>query len=164
MTGPTDAGKSSFIHSACPDAVSVDRLGGTIALDHGSLDFKGYVADMFGTPGQERFDPLLKLLGGEAIGVILVVDATRPEGFPRAIEMLRKTEAYGLPIVVVANKYNLPGALSIDEIKEKLHLERNAPITPTTAVDLSKIDPNEPTQLKKEEVEKALSLLFEQLR
>ncbi|MEM0111834.1 MAG: GTP-binding protein, partial [Candidatus Parvarchaeota archaeon] len=111
VTGPTNAGKSSFIHSSCKNAVSVDRLGGTIALDHGTLDFQGYIADMFGTPGQERFDPLLKMLGGEAIGVILVVDATDETGFPRAIEMLRKTETYGLPIVIVANKYDLKGAL-----------------------------------------------------
>ncbi|MCL5101443.1 MAG: GTP-binding protein [Candidatus Parvarchaeota archaeon] len=163
ITGPTDAGKTSFIHSASRDAVSVDRLGGTIALDHGNLDFEGYKADLFGTPGQERFDPLLKLLGGEAIGVILIVDATKPDQFPRAIEMLRKTESYGLPIVVVANKANLPGALSVEELKDKLHLGKDAPLVQTIAEDLSHIDPNEPTKLKKEGVEQALRALFKQL-
>ncbi|MBE5728348.1 GTP-binding protein [Candidatus Parvarchaeota archaeon] len=164
VTGPTNAGKSSFIHSSCKNAVSVDRLGGTIALDHGTLDFEGYIADMFGTPGQERFDPLLKMLGGEAIGVILVVDATDDKGFPRAIEMLRKTETYGLPIVVVANKYDLKGALKIDEIKEKLHLGESVPIVPTVAEDLSKVDPNEPTKLKDEGIHQALSILFSLLK
>ncbi|MGC8682084.1 MAG: GTP-binding protein [Candidatus Acidifodinimicrobium sp.] len=164
VTGPTNAGKSSFIHSSCKNAVSVDRLGGTIALDHGTLDFEGYIADMFGTPGQERFDPLLKMLGGEAIGVILVVDATDEKGFPRAIEMLRKTETYGLPIVVVANKYDLKGALKVDEIKERLHLGESVPIVPTVAEDLSKIDPNEPTKLKDEGVKQALSILFSLLK
>ncbi|MCW1301590.1 MAG: GTP-binding protein [Candidatus Parvarchaeota archaeon] len=164
VTGPTNAGKSSFIHSSCKNAVSVDRLGGTIALDHGTLDFQGYIADMFGTPGQERFDPLLKMLGGEAIGVILVVDATDETGFPRAIEMLRKTETYGLPIVIVANKYDLKGALKLDKIKEKLHLGESVPIVPTVAEDLSKIDPNEPTKLKEEGVNQALSILFSLLK
>lgn len=160
VTGPTNAGKSSFIHSSCKNAVSVDRLGGTIALDHGTLDFEGYIADMFGTPGQERFDPLLKMLGGEAIGVILIVDATDESGFPRAIEMLRKTETYGLPIVIVANKYDLKGALKLDEIKEKLHLGESVPIVPTVAEDLSKIDPNEPTKLKDDGINQALGILF----
>ncbi len=163
VTGPTDAGKTSFIHSASKDAVSVDRLGGTIALDHGNLDFEGYRADLFGTPGQERFDPLLKMLGGEAIGVLLIVDSTRPEQFPRAVEMLRKTDTYGLPIVVVANKADLKGAVPVEEIREKLHLGKDAPLIPTVAEDLSKIDPNEPTKLKKEGIEDALRALFKQL-
>ncbi len=163
VTGPTDSGKSSFIHSASKDAVSVDKLGGTIALDHGNLEFDGYKADLFGTPGQERFDPLLKLLGGEAIGVFLIVDSTKPEQFPRAIEMLRKTEAYGLPIVVVANKADLKGALTLKEVEEKLHLDNEIGLVQTVAEDLSKVDPNQPTKLKKEGVDKALSLLFKQL-
>ncbi|MEM0144105.1 MAG: GTP-binding protein [Candidatus Parvarchaeum sp.] len=163
VTGPTDAGKSSFIHSASKNAVSVDKLGGTIALDHGTVDFEGYRADLFGTPGQERFDPLLKMLGGEAIGVFLVVDSTKPEQFPRAVEMLRKTETYGLPVVVIANKADLKGALKKEEIRGKLHLDSAIDLVQTVAEDLSKIDPNEPTKLKKTGIEEALSALFKQL-
>ncbi len=163
VTGPTDAGKSSFIHSASHNAVSVDKLGGTIALDHGSVDFEGYKADLFGTPGQERFDPLLKMLGGEAIGVFLVIDSTKPEQFPRAIEMLRKTETYGLPVVVIANKADLKGALKKEEIRAKLHLDSAMALIQTFAEDLSKVDPNEPTKLKDEGVHEALSVLFKQL-
>ncbi len=163
VTGPTDAGKSSFIHSASKDAVSVDKLGGTIALDHGSVDFRGYRADLFGTPGQERFDPLLKMLGEEAIGVFLIVDSTKPEQFPRAVEMLRKTETYGLPVVVIANKADLKGALKSDEIREKLHLDSAITLISTVAEDLSKVDPNEPTKLKSEGINEALSALFKQL-
>ena len=163
VTGPTDAGKSSFIHSASKNAVSVDKLGGTIALDHGTVDFQGYRADLFGTPGQERFDPLLKMLGGEAIGVFLVVDSTKPEQFPRAVEMLRKTETYGLPVVVIANKADLNGALKKEEIREKLHLDSAITLVQTVAEDLSKVDPNEPTKLKEAGINEALSALFKQL-
>ncbi|MFQ6119998.1 MAG: ATPase domain-containing protein, partial [Methanosarcinales archaeon] len=62
VTGPYNAGKSTFIHAISSKAVSVDRLGTTIALDHGKVDYKGFSADIFGTPGQERFDPILKLI------------------------------------------------------------------------------------------------------
>ncbi len=163
VTGPTDAGKSSFIHSASKDAVSVDKLGGTIALDHGSVDFKGYRADLFGTPGQERFDPLLKMLGEEAIGVFLIVDSTKPEQFPRAVEMLRKTETYGLPVVVIANKADLKGALKAEEIRERLHLDSAITLIQTVAENLSTVDPNQPTKLKSEGINEALSALFKQL-
>jgi KaiC/GvpD/RAD55 family RecA-like ATPase len=75
VTGPFNAGKSTFVHALSTRAISVDRLGTTIALDHGHLDYKGLSADIFGTPGQERFDPIIKLLSGESMGVILVVDS-----------------------------------------------------------------------------------------
>jgi hypothetical protein len=68
VTGPFNAGKTSFIHSASIRAVSVDRLGTTVALDHGHVDYKGFAVDLFGTPGQERFDPIVELLGGESLG------------------------------------------------------------------------------------------------
>jgi uncharacterized protein len=45
VTGPFDAGKSTFVHSLSTRAISVDRLGTTIALDHGHIDHKGFSAD-----------------------------------------------------------------------------------------------------------------------
>jgi len=92
VTGAYNAGKTSFLHSASTKAVSVDRFGTTIALDHGHLDYKGFSVDLFGTPGQQRFDPILSLLGGQALGVIIILDSTDPQSFPRAKEMWRKTK------------------------------------------------------------------------
>ncbi|HEX2021150.1 MAG TPA: GTPase, partial [Candidatus Thermoplasmatota archaeon] len=57
VTGPYNAGKSSFVHSVSDQAVSVDQLGTTVALDHGRVTLDGLAADLFGTPGQSRFDP-----------------------------------------------------------------------------------------------------------
>ncbi|MCW1297577.1 MAG: GTP-binding protein [Candidatus Rehaiarchaeum fermentans] len=163
VTGPAHAGKSSFIHSACNVAYSANALGETVARDIGELHYKGYVAYLHGTPGQERFDPLLRILGEESIGVILIVDSTQPESFPRALEMLRKSEAYGLPIVVVANKSNLPGAVSLDKIREALHLSEDIPIIPTVAKDLSQVKPDSWTYLDEKGVFEAIDALFSQL-
>ena len=116
-------------------AVSVDRFGTTVALDHGYVDYKGVVAEVFGTPGQERFDPLLKWLGGESMGVFLVVDSTDAESFPRARKMLEMTRASGLPCVVVANKQDLPGALSPEEIRKQMRLEEDVPVIPAVATE-----------------------------
>lgn len=135
VTGPFDAGKSTFVHALSTRAISVDRLGTTIALDHGHVDYKGFSADIFGTPGQERFDPIIKLLSGESMGVFLVVDSTNPADFVRAKYMLEITKSYGLPYVVVANKQDMPGALTPEEIKEQFNLPDDVPVVPAVAKD-----------------------------
>ncbi|MFQ6054791.1 MAG: ADP-ribosylation factor-like protein, partial [Methanosarcinales archaeon] len=133
VTGPYNAGKSTFIHAISSKAVSVDRLGTTIALDHGKVDYKGFSADIFGTPGQERFDPILKLISGEAMGVFLIIDSTKPKDFVRAKQMLEITRSYGLPLLIVANKQDLNGALSPDEIREQIKLPIDVSIVPAVA-------------------------------
>ncbi|MFA4957407.1 MAG: ATPase domain-containing protein [Candidatus Methanoperedens sp.] len=135
VTGPFDAGKSTFVHALSTRAISVDRLGTTIAMDHGHLDYKGFSADIFGTPGQERFDPIIKLLSGESMGVFLVVDSTNPSDFVRAKHMLDITKSYGLPYVIIANKQDLPGALKPEEIREQFHLPEDVPVVAVVAKD-----------------------------
>ena len=133
VTGPYNAGKTTVVHGLSVRAVSVERESTTIALDFGHLEYKGFSADLFGTIGQQRFDPVLEMLGGESVGVILVVDSTKPESFPRALEMLRKARVYGLPLVVFANKQDLAEALPIEEIRRRMRLPENIPIVGTIA-------------------------------
>lgn len=133
VTGPFDAGKSTFVKAISTRSVSVDRLGTTIALDHGHIDYKGFSADIFGTPGQERFDPIIKMISGEAMGIFLVVDSTAPKDFIRAKQMLEITKGFGLPYVIVANKQDMPGALSVDEIRSQFNIPEDVPIVRTIA-------------------------------
>lgn len=163
VTGAYNAGKSSFVHSASTKAVSVDRVGTTVALDHGHVDYAGFSVDLFGTPGQERFDPILELLGGESLGVIAIVDSTNVQSLFRVKEMLQKSKSVGLPVVVVANKANLEGALSPDEIREKMSLPADIPIIKVTADDLSKVKVNEPARLKEGEIHAVLDALFNRI-
>lgn len=135
VTGPFDAGKSTFVHALSNRSVSVDRLGTTIALDHGHLEYKGFSADIFGTPGQERFDPIIRLMSGESMGVFLIVDSTNPADFVRAKHMLEITKSYGLPYVIVANKQDIPGALSPEEIRRQFNLPEDVPVVPAVAKD-----------------------------
>jgi len=135
VTGPFNAGKSTFVHALSNRAVSVDRLGTTIALDHGHIDYRGFTADIFGTPGQERFDPIVKLLSGEAMGVFLVLDSTNAADFVRGKRMLEITMSFGLPIVIIANKQDLQGALTPEEIRKKLSMPTNVPIMPVIATN-----------------------------
>lgn len=120
VTGPFHAGKSSTISAMSQRPVSVDRLGTTVALDHGWVERKGFAVDLFGTPGQERFDWILRTLSQSILGVFLVVDSTKPETFDRAKEMLAQISEENIPVVILANKQDLKGAVSPAAIEKKL--------------------------------------------
>jgi small GTP-binding protein len=139
VTGPYNAGKSSFVKTISKESVSVDRMAlekfpTTIAMDIGHLDHKGFVADIFGTPGQERFDLMLDVLAKEAVGAFILVDSSAPQTFARAKEMINKTQAEAIPKIIVANKQDLPGALPPEEIREIMKLDRSIPIIPTSII------------------------------
>jgi uncharacterized protein len=153
VTGPYNAGKTTFVHAITEKAVSVERQAfelfpTTVGLDIGHMDYKGFSADVFGTPGQERFDLLLEPLAREAIGTFIIIDSTKPDTFARAKEMINMCRAEALPKVIVANKHDLPGALTPDEIKKRMALWEDVPIVPVSAQ-------------KNEGVDKALDTLFD---
>ena len=120
VTGPYNAGKSTTIQALSQKAVSVDVLGTTVCLDHGYVERKGFSVDLFGTPGQEKFDWILDMLSKTIFGVILVVDSTKPETFSRAKEMLEKVRHRIIPVGVMANKQDLPDALSPADIEKEI--------------------------------------------
>ncbi|MEA1944447.1 MAG: ATPase domain-containing protein [Euryarchaeota archaeon] len=145
VTGPYNAGKTTFAHAIAPDTVSVERqtfelFPTTVGLDIGHVDYKGFSADVFGTPGQERFDLLLEPLGREAIGTFVVIDSTKPETFVRAKEMIRMCRTEAIPKVIIANKQDLPNALSPDEIKKRMALWEDVPIVPVSAANKQGLD------------------------
>ncbi len=153
VTGPYNAGKTTFVHAIAEKAVSVERQAfelfpTTVGLDIGHMDYKGFSADVFGTPGQERFDLLLEPLARESIGTFIIIDSTKPDTFARAKEMINMCRAEALPKVIVANKNDLPGALTPDEIKKRMALWEDVPIVPVSAQ-------------KNEGVDKALDTLFD---
>jgi len=137
VTGPYNAGKTAFVHAISQDAVSVDRQAyelfpTTVGLDIGHVDYKGFSADIFGTPGQERFDLLLEPLAREAIGAFIVIDSTQPNTFTRAKEMIDMCRAEVIPKVIVANKQDLSGAMRPEEIKKRMALCEDVHIVPVS--------------------------------
>lgn len=128
VTGPSNAGKSSFVEAVSDEAVSVDRLGTTVALDHGHVTLDGITADLYGTPGQVRFDPMLRAVVGKALGAIVLVDSARPSSFARARDLLQKTHGQGLPTVLVASKQDLPDALAPDALASELPAPDDLPV------------------------------------
>jgi len=122
VTGPYDAGKSTTVQNMSEEAVSVDRLGTTVALDHGSVNKKGLKAELFGTPGQKRFDWALDFLGKSMFGCFIVVDARDPN-YERVAQLERDLKAEELPFIILANFQNKDDALSAEEIEEETGIE-----------------------------------------
>jgi small GTP-binding protein len=136
VTGPYNAGKTSFVKSISKKSVSVERMAmekfpTTIAMDIGHVDHNGFVADIFGTPGQERFDLMLDVLAKESVGAFILIDSSAPQTFARAKEMIKKTQSEAIPKIIVANKQDLPGALSPEQIRKTMKLDKSIPIIPT---------------------------------
>lgn len=134
VTGPYHAGKSTVVQQLSKSAVSVDRMGTTIAFDFGSLDISGVTVDLVGTPGQERFEFVFQIFAREVNGVLLVVDSTDRDSLTRARRM-RELAGKSLPVVVLANKRDLPEALPLKTIRTALGLEKAVPLLGTVATD-----------------------------
>lgn len=62
------------------DRVSFDKATTTVAMDYGEITLEGGdKLRLYGTPGQARFDFMWQILGAGALGVILLVDGSRPD-------------------------------------------------------------------------------------
>ena len=90
FTGTMGAGKTTAISSISEIApvvtdvqnsdLSVVKARTTVGLDFGQLTLgNGDRIRLFGTPGQARFDFLWKILVKNALGLIILIDNTRPD-------------------------------------------------------------------------------------
>ncbi|MDD1684657.1 MAG: ADP-ribosylation factor-like protein [Methanoregula sp.] len=133
ITGPAGSGKSTFVTSASDEGYSIDRRGTggdttTVAMDFGYLRHNDFGITLYGTPGQSRFDPLIAPLLGHAMGVVVVIDATRPETFGRARDLIGLVAKKRVPVVIAANRHDLPGAAGEEVIRRTLGIPDEIPV------------------------------------
>jgi signal recognition particle receptor subunit beta len=67
------------------------------------------------------------------MGVFLVLDSTRAEDFARGKQMLEITRSFGLPVVIIANKQDCDGTLTLEDIRGQLDMPENMVIMPAVA-------------------------------
>jgi uncharacterized protein len=117
VTGPFDAGKSTFIRTISETTVlsterrvseDDDRSSGstTVAMDFGRLTLAPDLAlYLFGTPGQQRFEFMWDILAEGMLGFVLMVDAQAHGGAAEADRIRRHfVELADVPFVVMVNK------------------------------------------------------------
>ncbi len=131
LTGPDDAGKTTFVNTLCNTAGGTERGQPTVAMDRGHYEGDGVEAEIFGTPGEARFDPLINSILDQSAAVIVIVDSANEEQFPRAKELLSRVEQRGLLAIVAANKQDVEGAVSPEDLAKIL----NHPTIGCTAID-----------------------------
>ncbi|MBK1724606.1 GTP-binding protein [Thiocystis violacea] len=90
FTGPVGAGKTTAIASVSDaPAVSTDARASdmtrsmksttTVAMDYGLMKLEGgEKVHLYGTPGQERFDFMWSILTEGGLGLVLLIDDSRP--------------------------------------------------------------------------------------
>jgi len=97
-------------------------------MDLGWLHLRGFDITLFGTPGQPRFDPIMPQIIRNAMGVIMIIDVTRPDSLPRARDLLTLVYAARIPIVVAMNKADLPHQMDERQVRESLKLRDEIPV------------------------------------
>jgi uncharacterized protein len=94
ITGPMGSGKTTALaavsdiapvktEAANSDLAQNSKAQTTVALDYGEVQLEG--GDrlrIYGTPGQKRFNVMWQILAKGALGVVILLDMTRPD--PRA--------------------------------------------------------------------------------
>jgi uncharacterized protein len=135
ITGPMGAGKTTAIAAVSEigvvstdvknsDTAQSQKATTTVAMDYGQISLgDSDRLRIYGTPGQERFDFMWKILSRGALGLIILLDNGRPnplqdlnkflDGFA---PLITETGA----VVGVSNKPNIPNSPSIDAYYEVL--------------------------------------------
>ena len=99
ISGAVNAGKTEFIKAISEiEVVSTERRATddtklikketTVAMDFGRIAVADdLVLHLFGTPGQKRFDFMWEILSEGMLGLVILVDSTRPETFRETNEL-----------------------------------------------------------------------------
>ena len=141
VTGPFNAGKTTFIRSVSEIAVlsterevsevSEETLGKTtVAMDFGRITISDdVVLYLFGTPGQERFSFMWETLAEGMLGFVVLVDGTDDESMRDATSVLSFfTEMSDVPFVVAANRIDPHDAAGLRSVREALALSDGVPL------------------------------------
>lgn len=124
VMGAHNSGKTTTLEQICHNRAKVEYNGTTTALDYGNTMIGEEKVHFFGTPGQERFRFMRRILSEGLDGAILVIDNSN--GITSTDnEILERLEQFKVPYVVFSNKQDLNSG--------ELKLEIDVPIIPTVA-------------------------------
>ena len=146
VTGAVAAGKTEFIRTISEiDVVATERKATdetglikketTVAMDFGRITIADdVVLQLFGTPGQKRFDFMWEILSEGMLGLIVLVDSTRPDTFRETSNIIDFFTGYRrTPYIIAANKQDMPEALSPTDIRNTLRLSSEVKVVPCMA-------------------------------
>jgi len=137
VIGPYHSGKTSFIRIATRgQSISINRSGTTISYDFGRSYFLDIRVDIYGTPGEERFGFMREIVSIGADGVFLIIDSTDKSKDKDVYELwkLYNKILKEVPLLVLANKQDLPNARCAEDLIEDMKFLAETPIIETSMV------------------------------
>lgn len=147
ITGTMGAGKTTAIRSISDTAPivtdvvnhdkSVDKARTTVGLDYGMLALdNGDRIRLFGTPGQARFDFLWQILAKNALGLVILIDNSRPDPLADLTMFLDgfATHLETLPCVIGVGRTETHPATTLDHYADLL--EARGMVFPILPVDV----------------------------
>ncbi|KAF7688360.1 ADP-ribosylation factor-like 4Ca [Silurus meridionalis] len=137
MLGLDSAGKTTvlyrlkfneFVNTVPTIGFNTER----VRLNDGAA--RGISCHVWDVGGQEKLRPLWKSYSRCTDGIVYVVDSVDGERLDEAKAELHKVvrlaENQGAPLLIIANKQDLPGSLPTSDVEKKLALRELGPSTP----------------------------------
>lgn len=146
ITGPVGVGKTTAIEAisdseilktdvAATDIALKKKGHGqtTIAMDYGYIQLEdGNRVDLYGTPGQERFDFMWEILLRGGLGLVILIDDSRPNPLSDLAFFLKAFENFvqSSPFVVGITKTDISQNRDISQYHDYLqeNIQKNVPV------------------------------------
>ncbi len=126
VSGPVGSGKTTFIQTLSETAVvstdeqaseDIGKASTTVAMDFGTVHIDDTLLFLFGTPGQERFDFMWDVLCEGALGLLVLVSASKPSDFRHSRHILEFISSrYSLPYIVGVTHRDEPDAWAAEDV------------------------------------------------
>lgn len=143
FTGPVGAGKTTAIASIsdiepirtdehASDMTQKRKSNTTVAMDYGMIRLgPKEKVHLYGTPGQERFDFMWDILTKGGIGLVLLLDNTRPTPFEDMRFYIKAFKEFidGTRLVIGVTQMDARATPTIDEyVRQLAELDVSAPV------------------------------------
>jgi uncharacterized protein len=142
ITGLPSAGKTTFIRNlATAGFISTENSPAGQhypPMDWGYIDVdQNLRLCLYGARGPMRVDHRWGLVVEGMLGVLVVVDSTESASFDEVKRLLINFLSNRPPCIVIANKQDLPDAVSPDDLRKALELPLTIPICTCVALETS---------------------------
>lgn len=133
VTGTPRAGKKAFVN-AIREREPYESAAKDMRAYFGRVKMSADLTlFLFPTNPRHHLAFMNQLLDTAILGVIVLVDSTAPESFREVRRILDLLEADGWPYVVAANKQDVAGAWSSEDVRRALQIHPQIPVLPCIA-------------------------------
>lgn len=141
ILGLDSAGKTTILYRLSLNEY-VEEVAPTVAFNIEKVSFGNLVMHVWDLGGQYQLRPFWRLYYKSTDGLVFVIDSNDSERLNLCRDelnsLLNEEELKNVPLLILANKQDLPGALTAEDISNKLELsaikDRTWTIIPTSAL------------------------------